>query len=35
MTHYAQYIQWYDSADNVDTEYSKIAYKFLIKIFFS
>ncbi len=35
MTHYAQYIQQYDSADNVDIKYNKVIYKFLIKIFFS
>jgi len=35
MIHYAQHIHWYDSADNIDTEYSEIAQKFLIKIFFS
>jgi len=35
MTYYAQHIHQYDSADNIDTEYSEIVYKFLIKIFFS
>ncbi len=35
MTHYTQHIQWYDSADNVNIEYSETAYKFLVKIFFS
>jgi len=35
MIHYAQHIHQYDSTDNIDTEYSEIAHKFLIKIFFS
>ncbi len=35
MTHYAQHIQQCNSADNVDTKYNKIIYKFLVKIFFS
>ncbi len=34
MTHYASQIQRYDSADNFNTKHSKIAYKYLIKIFF-
>jgi hypothetical protein len=33
MIHYAQYIHQYDNANNVDTEYSEIVYKFLVKIF--
>jgi len=33
MIHYAQHIYQYNSADNIDTEYSKIVYKFLIKNF--
>jgi glutaredoxin 2 len=28
MIHYAQHIHQYDSADNIDTEYSEIVYKF-------
>jgi len=35
MIHYAQHICQYDSANNIDTEYSEIVYKFLIKIFFN
>jgi len=35
MTHYAQHIQWYDNADNVNTEHNEITYKLLVKIFFS
>ncbi len=35
MTHYAQHIRQYDSADNVDTEHSEAAHKFLVKVFFS
>ena len=35
ITHYAQHIQQYDNADNVDTEHNEIIYKFLVKIFFS
>ena len=35
MIYYAQHIHQYDSTDNIDTEYSEIAHKFLIKIFFN
>jgi len=35
MTHYAQHIHQYDSADNIDTEHSEAAHKFLVKTFFS
>ncbi len=35
MTHYAQHIHQYDSADNIDTEHSEAAHKFLVKAFFS
>jgi len=35
MTHYAQHIHQYDSADNIDTEHSEAAHKFLVKVFFS
>ncbi len=35
MTHYAQHIRQYDSADNIDTEHSEAAHKFLVKTFFS
>jgi len=35
ITHYAQHIHQYDNADNIDTEYSEIVHKFLIKIFFN
>jgi len=35
IIHYAQHIHQYESADNINTEYSEITYKFLIKIFFS
>lgn len=34
MTHYAQHIRRYGSADNVDTEHSEAAHKFLVKDFF-
>jgi len=35
MTHYAQHICQYGSADNIDTEHSEAAHKFLVKAFFS
>jgi len=35
MTHYAQHIHQYDSADNIDTEHSEATHKFLVKAFFS
>ncbi len=35
MTHYAQHIHQYDSADNIDTEHSEATHKFLVKVFFS
>ncbi len=35
MTHYAQHIHQYGSADNIDTEHSEAAHKFLVKAFFS
>ena len=35
MTYYTHHIHWYDTADNVNTEYSEITHKFLIKIFFN
>jgi len=35
MTHYAQHIHQYGSADNIDTEHSEAAHKFLVKVFFS
>ncbi len=35
IIHYASQIQKYDSADNFNTKHSEIAYKHLIKIFFS
>ncbi len=35
MTHYASQIWRYNSADNFNTEHSKIAHKYLIKIFFN
>ena len=35
MTHYAEHIWQYDTADNVDTEYSETAYKYLMKAFFN
>ncbi len=35
MTHYAQHIRQYGSADNIDTEHSEAAHKFLVKAFFS
>ncbi len=34
MTHYANQIQKYDSADNFNTKHNEIAHKHLIKIFF-
>ena len=35
ITYYAYHIHWYSTADNVNTEYSETAHKFLIKIFFN
>ncbi len=35
MTHYAQHIHQYSSADNIDTEHSEATHKFLVKVFFS
>ncbi len=35
MTHYAQHLHQYDSADNIDTEHSEATHKFLVKAFFS
>jgi len=34
MTHYANFIHWYDIVDNVNTKYEKICHKHLIKKFF-
>ena len=35
MTHYAQYIHQYGSADNVNTEHSETAHKHLMKVFYN
>ena len=35
MTHYAEHIWQYDTADNVDTEYSETVYKYLVRAFFN
>jgi hypothetical protein len=35
MTHYASQIQRYDNVDNFNIKHSKIAHKYLIKIFFN
>ena len=35
MIHYTHHIRWYGTADNVDTEHSEAAHKFLIKAFFN
>ncbi len=35
MTHYAQHICQFDSADNIDTEHDEVTHKFLMKIFFN
>ena len=35
MTHYAQHICQYNSADNVNTEHSKTAHKYLMKVFYN
>ena len=35
MTHYAEHIWQYNTADNVDTEHSEAAHKYLVKAFFN